>query len=139
MLTTSRWEAPGPTTRIVHFDSDPMMIGVNYRTEVGVVGDLKLALDLLNSDLDSRDDLPSYGAEKMIADIKARKFARFSVIATQNQSPIRPEQVIDTLNRLLPDTATVVSDPGTSCPYYNTYSQQNPPVATISPIVPMAR
>ena len=40
--TTSRWEAPKPGTRIVHFDSDPMVISAIYPTEVGVVGDLAL-------------------------------------------------------------------------------------------------
>ena len=42
--TTARWEAPGPSARIVHFDCDPMAIGANYPTEVAVMADLKLAL-----------------------------------------------------------------------------------------------
>lgn len=125
--TTSRWEAPSANTRIIHFDSDPMTIGANYQTEVGVVGDLKLVLTALNRALDAIPDLPTFGAAKHIADIKARKFARFAKLAADEQVPLRPERIIDTLNRLMPDTATVVSDPGTSCPYYNAYSQQKFP------------
>lgn len=125
--TTSRWEAPKPGARIVHFDNDPMVIGANYPTEVGVVGDLALALDQVNDVLDARSEVPQFGGAARVADIKARKMAKFQALATSSETPIRPELVIDTLNRHLPDTAVVVSDPGTSCPYYNAYSQQKHP------------
>lgn len=94
-----------------------MTIGANYQTEVGVVADLKLALNALNMELDATPNLPSFGAAKEVADIKARKFKRFETLASDIQLPLRPERIIETLNRFLPDTATVVSDPGTSCPY----------------------
>ncbi len=126
--TTSRWEAPKPGQRIVHFDSDPMTIGANYPTEVGVVGDLKLALAEANAYLGTRDgDLPSFGGAAKVADIRERKFARFQALVQTDAELIIPEQIIDTLNKNLPDDAIVVSDPGTSCPYYNAYSQQKHP------------
>lgn len=125
--TTSRWEAPKPGARIVHFDSDPMTIGANYPTEVGVVGDLKLSLETANRYLDAKGTDKRFGGATTVADIKARKFARFHDLATSAETPIKPERVIDTLNRHLPDDAVVVSDPGTSCPYYNAYSQQKQP------------
>ncbi len=118
--TTSRWEAPGPTTRVVHFDSDPMVIGANYRTEVGVVGDLRLSLEAVNAALDKRA-AKSFGGAAVIADIKARKFARFNLLASSAEHPIRPERVIATLQKLLPEDATILSDPGTSCPYFSAY------------------
>lgn len=125
--TTSRWEAPKPGARIVHFDSDPMTIGANYPTEVGVVGDLKAALEQVNAVLDARESLPAFDGAATVADIKARKFTKFASLAQSDDTPIRPERIIDTLNRHLPDDAIVVSDPGTSCPYYNAYSQQKHP------------
>merc|ERR1711965_1129703 len=125
--TTARWEQPKPGQRIVHIDSDPMVIGANYPTEVGVVADLQLALAGMNAALDGQDGLPAFGGAAAVADIKARKFARFDALAKAGEAPIRPEQVIDTLNRLLPDDATVVSDPGTSCPYWSAYGQQSRP------------
>lgn len=125
--TTSRWTAPKPGARIVHFDNDPMVIGANYPTEVGVVGDLRLALAQLNAELDTRDAPQGFGGAAAVADIKARKLAKFDALAASRETPIRPEAVIAALNRHLPDTATVVSDPGTSCPYYNAYSQQKHP------------
>lgn len=126
--TTSRWEAPAPGTRIVHFDNDPMVIGANYRTEVGVVGDLRLSLAAVNALLDRRDQGAStFGGAKAIAQIKARKFATFHQLAQSTQAPIRPERVIDTLMKVLPPDATVVSDPGTSCPYFSAYYQLQKP------------
>ena len=120
--TTARWEQPRPGQRIVHIDSDPMVIGANYPTEVGVVADLKLALAAMNAALTGRA-LPRFGGAARVADIKARKFARFDALAQRTGDQIRSEMVIDALNRLLPDTATVVSDPGTSCPYWSAYGQ----------------
>ena len=126
--TTSRWEAPKPGARVVHFDSDPMTIGANYQTEVGVVGDLRLALAGVNAVLNSyTDELETFGGAAKIADIKQRKFQKFDALAGSDASPILPERVVSTLNKLLPDDAIVVSDPGTSCPYYNAYSQQKYP------------
>lgn len=123
--TTARWEAPKPGARIVHFDSDPMVIGANYPTEVGVVGDLRLSLQAVNETLDQRGQGAStFGGAKAVADIKARKFARFNALAQSEETPIRPERVVATLNRILPDDATIVSDPGTSCPYFSAYYQQ---------------
>ena len=120
--TTSRWEAPKPGTRIVHFDVDPMVIGAVLPTEVGVVGDLRLALAALNAELDRLGQgADTFGGAAAAADIRRRKFARFEAIAAAMEAPIRPEQVIATLQRCLPEDATIVSDPGTSCPYLSAY------------------
>lgn len=122
--TTSRWEAPKPGTRVVHFDSDPMVINANYRTEVGVVGDLRLALAEVNALLDARNQgAETFGGAAAVADIKARKFEIFDRLALSTETPIRPERVIKTLMGLLPPDATIVSDPGTSCPYFSAYYQ----------------
>ncbi|MEX3011885.1 thiamine pyrophosphate-binding protein [Hoeflea sp. TYP-13] len=123
--TTSRWEAPGPGARIVHFDNDPMVIGANYPTEVGVVGDLLLSLTEVNNVLDRRNQGgETFGGAEAVADIKRRKFEIFDNIARSGDRPMRPERVIDAMMKVLPPDATVLSDPGTSCPYYSAYYQQ---------------
>lgn len=124
--TTARWEAPSPGTRIVHFDSDPMVIGANYPTEVGVVGDLHNALRMVNAELDRRKQGDAtFGGAAAVADIKRRKFEIFDAIANGDEMPIRPERVIAALMNVLPADATVISDPGTSCPYYSAYYSQS--------------
>lgn len=122
--TTSRWEAPKPGARIVHFDNDPMVMGANYQTEVGVVGDLRLSLAEVNRVLDSREQgADTFDGAAAVAELKKRKFDIFNTLAASNETPIRPERVIATLNRVLPEDATIVSDPGTSCPYFSAYYQ----------------
>ena len=126
--TTARWEAPKPGQRIVHFDNDPMVIGANYPTEVGVVADLKLSLAAANAYLDQRSGpVPGFDGTAGVADIKPRKFAKFDALASSTTDMILPEHIITAVNAALPDDAVVVSDPGTSCPYYNAYSQQKKP------------
>ena len=126
--TTARWEAPRPGTRIVHFDSDPMVIGANYPTEVGVVGDLRLALAQVNAVLDARGQgVETFGGSAAVDGIRQRKFKRFAALAGSDEAPIRPERVVAVMEKVLPDDATIVSDPGTSCPYLSAYYQQRQP------------
>ncbi|MBW4709242.1 thiamine pyrophosphate-binding protein [Roseobacter sp. YSTF-M11] len=122
--TTARWEAPKPGSRVVHFDCDPMVIGANYEAEVGVVADLKLALSEVNALLDKRGQgHATFGGAAAVEEIKRRKFTQFHQLASSDATPIRPERVIATLQRVLPEAATILSDPGTSCPYFSAYYQ----------------
>src|SRR5579872_2214043 len=50
-VTTERWRFPAAGTPIVHIDVDPEVIGANYRTDVAVVGDARLALEALDAAL----------------------------------------------------------------------------------------
>jgi acetolactate synthase-1/2/3 large subunit len=78
--------------------------------------------------LDRRDvGAATFGGAAAVAERKARKFARFKHLAKSDAAPIRPERVVATLNRLLPEDATLVSDPGTSCPYFSAFYQQARP------------
>lgn len=45
-LATHRWTLPFDEKRLLQIDADPTMIGHNYKTELGVVGDAKLALQM---------------------------------------------------------------------------------------------
>ncbi len=120
--TTARWEAPHPGSRIVHFDSDPMVLGANYQAEVAVLGDLRLALDQLNAALDAREDASArFRGAEIASDIRRRKFEAFMRRAETNETPLRPERVVAALQKILPETATLVSDPGTTCPYFSAY------------------
>ncbi|MCY4259418.1 MAG: thiamine pyrophosphate-binding protein, partial [Rhodobacteraceae bacterium] len=118
---TSRWEAPSPSTRIIHIDSNPAVIGANYPVEIGVVADLKLALAELNMILMSKSSHPTMGGTGLVAAAHQRKFAEFDAIAARMETPIRPELLITIMQDILPDNAVLVSDPGTSCPYIAAY------------------
>ncbi|WP_237173685.1 thiamine pyrophosphate-binding protein [Paracandidimonas lactea] len=122
--TTEHWRFPDADTTILHLDTDPMVVGANYRTDVGLVGDALLTLTALNQAMvDRLAERPSDAVDgyAIVAHARAEKFARFVELARSDSTPIKPERVLDALNRLLPAEAIVVADPGTPCPYFSAY------------------
>ncbi|MEQ9329017.1 MAG: thiamine pyrophosphate-binding protein [Rhodospirillales bacterium] len=123
-VTTERWSIPKPGAKIIHIDSDPMVIGASFDTDVALVGDARLALAAFNILLDglSAGDLPSgFGGGRVAARVRDLRGAQFRSLAGSMDLPIRPERVVDALNRLLPEESIVVADPGTPCPYMSAY------------------
>ncbi|MDH3665789.1 MAG: thiamine pyrophosphate-binding protein [Paracoccaceae bacterium] len=116
-VTTERWRAPGPEAKIVHIDSDPAVIGASYRTDAAICADARLTLEALLA----AEPAAFQGAEDRVAEAWAAKRAHFQPLAESLETPIRPERVIGTLNRVLPDDAIVCADPGTPCPYFSAY------------------
>jgi acetolactate synthase-1/2/3 large subunit len=126
-VTTERWRHPVPgQARVVHIDVDPAVIGANYPTEVAVVGDARLALAALRAEIADRavpPREPSLG-RAAVARAKAEKFAAFAELARSDETPIRPERIVATLQELLPADAVIVADAGTPCPYFSAYYEQ---------------
>jgi len=120
-VTTERWRHPKPGTRILHIDVDPRAIGACYPTEVAVQGDAKLALAALGRALAERTGKANGIGPKAVAEAKRRKFEAFRALAQSDERPIRPERVVAALNKLLPEDAVLVCDPGTPCPYFSAY------------------
>jgi acetolactate synthase-1/2/3 large subunit len=125
-VTTERWRYPAPgKVTVIQLDIDPGVIGTNYPVAVGLAGDAKLTLAAL------RDELEALGAQtgdwgrKAVAAAKQEKFSAFRLLAESNERPIRPERVVAELNRVLPAAAVVVADPGTPCPYFSAYYEND--------------
>lgn len=118
--STENWRVPARSTTIVHIDADPMVIGTNYRTDVALVGDALLALQALQTELAGRS-FPGGGGRALAQAARAAKLAAFAPLAASLDTPIKPERVVDLLNKLLPDNAVIVADPGTPCPYFSAY------------------
>ncbi|WP_171233896.1 thiamine pyrophosphate-binding protein [Ruegeria sp. HKCCA4812] len=126
-VTTERWRSPGRYTTIIHIDSDPMVIGANYQTEVAICADARLALEALARALEDRQDLNGQdGATKARAAWEA-KAAAFDPLAASREMPIRPEAVMASLMDILDDDAIVVADPGTPCPYFSAHYRWRQP------------
>ena len=116
-VTTERWRHPAPgRARIIHIDVDPTVPGTNYKVDVPIVADAKLALSALEEAMQNRaGDLSFVDARKR------EKFEAFEVLAKSNDVPIKPERVIATLDKLLGKDSIIVADPGTPCPYLSAY------------------
>ena len=119
-VTTERWRSPAPGTAIIHIDSDAMVIGANYQTDVAINADARLALEALADAVEARE-MPGQGGSSRAARAWERKIAAFSPLAQSRERPIRPEAVMAALMQTLPDDATLVADPGTPCPYVSAH------------------
>jgi acetolactate synthase-1/2/3 large subunit len=118
-VTTERWRHPAPGgARIVHIDVDPAVPGTNYKVDVPIVADARLALAALEGAASTREGDLSFVDER-----KREKFEAFDALAASGDTPIRPERVVAAFNRLLDKDAIVVADPGTPCPYFSAYYQ----------------
>jgi len=120
-VTTERWRHPSTQVRIVHIDSNPQVIGANYRTEVGIAADAKLALHALAAEIAARGKPKGHKGEKRAAKAWNSKLAAFEPLAKSREIPIRPERVVATLQSLLDDDAIICADPGTPCPYFSAH------------------
>jgi len=124
--TTEHWKYPARGVPILHVDVDAMTIGTNYRTDVAMVGDALLALDDLAACVEARLSHRAANAadgRAIAAKARATKMDEFARLAGSLDAPIKPERVVDALNRLMPANAILVADPGTPCPYFAAYFQ----------------
>ncbi|MGE3063982.1 MAG: thiamine pyrophosphate-binding protein [Hyphomicrobiaceae bacterium] len=122
--TTEHWKYPSTKTRIVHIDADPMVLSANYKTDVALLGDAKLALAALIGAVEALG-VPSstkrLNGEAVTAAAKAKRKAAFDKFACSNETPIRPERLLREMHAIMPRDAIVVADPGTPCPYFSGY------------------
>jgi len=118
--SSSSWQ-PGyswnsPKTQLVHVDIDPQELGRNYPPTVGVVADCKVfceqLLAAINENAASFDKGKYAGWRDQVAGWQREweVFVRpaFSAITT----PIRPEYVVGTLQKVLPDDVILALDSG---------------------------
>ncbi len=126
--STEHWRTPKQGLPIVHIDIDPMVISCNYATDVALPCDARLALEAIGAEIARRPRPAGAGdGAALVAKAKAEKRARFAEIADSQERPIRPERVVEALNRVLPEDAVVVADPGTPCPYLSAYYELERP------------
>ena len=120
-VTTERWRSPAPGTTILHVDSDPGVIGASYATEAALICDARLALAALNAASAEVTQQQQFIGAETAATARAAEEAGLRPLAESAETPIKPERVIDALNRLTGPDTVVCADPGTPCPYFSAY------------------
>ena len=122
-VTTEKWTLPADGEKtLIQMDVEPVRIGHNYETAVGIVADAKLGLAAVTEEV--ADRLGGRPAEKIqVNEIGRRRAAYMASIDEfeSNRTPIRPERFVAELSALLPPRAIICADPGTPCPYLSAY------------------
>lgn len=142
-VTTIKWTLPDPRNapRVIHLDIDPQLIGNNYPTDVGLVGDAQLILADLKAVLAARG--PGAGGSGIRADVvekisrsRADWWRSVAVSAGSDQMPLKPQRVMAALSRVLPADSVVIADAGTPTPYTSAYYDVHVPGRQV--IIPRA-
>ncbi len=123
-VSTINWQLPSPqqAPRILQIDLDPELLANNYRNTHSVAGDAKLVLQdliaLLNIDGFS-------AADSAWLDALNRSRNRFwdaaEAILNADAVPLKPQRVVQALNRRLSENVVVIADAGTPTPHITRY------------------
>ena len=112
---TEKWShPPDRAKRIVHVDISPESIGKNYETAVAIAADLQRTLEAF---LDEFHGERAWD-EDAIRERHEDWLEPFAAEFDSAEFPLRPERMVAGANDVLDDDAIIVSDPGTSCPYF---------------------
>jgi pyruvate dehydrogenase (quinone) len=95
--------------RCVQIDRDPQRISLRHAVDVGLVGDARAALEMLNAKLQRKEDRSFL--EKVQGE--ARRWTETQRAAEESRkTPMHPAVPVAALNRRLPPNAVLVTDSG---------------------------
>jgi acetolactate synthase-1/2/3 large subunit len=122
-VTTAGWTLPPRATdqTILHLDVDPVEIGRNYATAVGLVGDARLGLVDLAQAVRARGTQPRPNPLDGLGDDVSAFWADYEAKAAATTTPIKPQRVIRALAKLLSSDSVIVADAGTPTPFTAAY------------------
>ncbi|MFE5328183.1 acetolactate synthase catalytic subunit [Embleya sp. NPDC056575] len=110
---TDAWTLTSPTARYIHIDVDPGEIGRNYEA-LRLLGDARAALSDLVEELERLDlGRRTSASADLIATIAAGRRAhhtRRDSLVSRTDTPIAPERVLGTIDRLIGPDDIVVAD-----------------------------
>lgn len=113
-VSTNNWTLIDPArTKIVRIDVDPSEFGKNYKEEVSILADVKLALrDILDALLQKGRKKNFLGSSPWLERIKALRagwVSTFDSLASKNSEPIRTALVFKEIQKVLPRKSIIVS------------------------------
>jgi acetolactate synthase I/II/III large subunit len=119
-VSTIKWTLPSfrPGRKIIQIDLDPALLSNNFKNALNVAGDARLVLQDLVSLV--RKECGHRGPSDWVSGLNEERsrFWKDSESALQSSAiPIKPQRIVNALNRRLPSPSIVISDAGTPTPY----------------------
>lgn len=127
------WNFPG--TKLVHVDIDPQELGRNYPPTVGVIADVKTFVQQLLAALASRREITAAGFAPWREQVQGwqREWEAFvRPHFGDSTSPLRPEFVVGTLQRMLPDDVILSLDSGVHHNWFMQFWQARRPQSMLN-------
>lgn len=112
-----KWPAPDAGTRIIQIDLEPEIVANTYPIDHPLAGDARAVIDELAARIPAGHRPGNPGWVDAINLRRAEFWTAMAGYLEDDGSPLRPERVIEALNRHLPAPCAVVSDAGTPTPY----------------------
>jgi len=108
-----------PKTKLVHVDLDPQELGRNYPPTLGIIADAKVFTAQLLAALGLREQRGAVPLKRQYSEWRAEVDAwraEWEAFVRPNfgklTTPLRPEYVVDALQKVLPDDAILTCDSG---------------------------
>jgi len=137
--SSSSWH-PGyswnfPATKLVHVDIDPQELGRNYPPTLGVIADVKtFARQLINA-LAARADITAERLATWRAQVQGWQAEWAAFVQPHfgdSTSPLRPEFVVGTLQKLLPEDVILSLDSGVHHNWFMQFWQARRPQSMLN-------
>ena len=138
-VSTINWRLPAPEENrtILQIDLDPELLGNNYRNTHSVAGDAKLVLQ----DLVALLAMAGYKAGDIswidgLNRARNQFWDQAETVLNAASVPLKPQRVVQALNRHISENAIVIADAGTPTPHISRYLRLQGRSATF--IIPRA-
>lgn len=110
--STNYWKFPHAGQKVIHLDIDDSEFGKTYPCEIGLLGDARETLKLMNElagDVARKDTV-----YKRLEELRTLK-AENDAISTREEAPILPQAVVAALNEVCDDNTIIACDASFSC------------------------
>lgn len=119
-VSTIKWTLPSPRPdlKIIQIDIDPTILGNNFANTLSVDGDARLVLQDLGKLL--RGTVKPSGPRPWVEELnqaRARFWHEAEAKLNSGAIPLKPQRIVNALNKRLPSPAVVIADAGTPTPY----------------------
>ncbi len=123
-----------PPTKLIHVDIDPMEIGRNYPTEIGIVGDAREVLRQLRDAAEKRG--PKRESSPWHDQVQAYKEEWQNFVSEYKDSdevPIEPRRLIGDMRRIAPKDTLMITDTGNHQTWVEQYWDVYEPRSVFTP------
>ena len=119
-VSTIKWTFPSnrPNRKMIQIDLDPTLLSNNFQNILSVAGDAKLVLQDLVALL--QKDGVARQRSLWVEDLnqsRARFWEDSQPMLLSEATPVKPQRIINALNRRLPSPSIIIADAGTPTPY----------------------